>query len=295
MHASEQDARQKSQGLRRALQVFAIVCFMLAAVILLVGQRTPGRLDGPPRVVVSIPPLLWPVQALADPDADITLLVPPGVSAHHAQLSPEHVTALGQADLVVLTGLDLEPQIRRIMTQRPAAWRDVVHLPEMDAERFDPHAWLDADVMREFVDLLIAQDGDWLRDDALEVAEELRATINDVDAAYRDAFEQLEMRRIVTDHHAYHALERRYGLEVVAVFRPTNLEPTAGDIAAVRAAIEAKGVQAIYIEPQFDGRAARIFAESLDMRIGTLDPLGDGDWPGMMRANLQALVDGLGG
>jgi len=70
-------------------------------------------------------------------------------------------------------------------------------------------------------------------------------------------------------------------------------EPTPGAIAeAVRAGEEARA-QVIIIEPQFADAAAETIAARTGAALATMDPLGSGDWFGMMRSNLEALEGAL--
>jgi hypothetical protein len=50
----------------------------------------------------------------------------------------------------------------------------------------------------------------------------------------------------------------------------------------------------VFVEPQRNQAAPRRIAAAAKVRLGVLDPLGNGDWIGMMEANLAALVEGLG-
>ncbi|HVZ95138.1 MAG TPA: metal ABC transporter substrate-binding protein [Phycisphaerales bacterium] len=291
----------------------------------------PTRRPGPLRIVVSIPPLLWPARELAPKDATITLLVPPGASEHDFELSPSQVAAIHDADLVVMVGLGLEPRVQQIIDARAkqAPHRRVVtfdglvtaiahdehdhdHAHDHDDHHnhdhaTDPHVWLDPVAMGALIDRLSealrtppirlaltdpAHDPDRIAARATELASECRA----IDTEYRAAFAdgKIANRVIVTHHSAFAYIARRYNLEVAAVIRPfAGVEPTPAEVSGALDAVRSHNLGAIFIEPQFPpGSAARI-AEIAKVRTISLDPLGDGDWPKLMRTNLAALVDGL--
>ena len=99
---------------------------------------------------------------------------------------------------------------------------------------------------------------------------------------------------LVTHHAAWKRLAERYGLKIAAVIRPIeSAEPTAEAIAGAVHAIQDQHIPVIFVEPQFSSKAAERIAAQTGVRIGHLDPLGDGDWFKLMRSNLDSLVANL--
>lgn len=286
------------------------------------GNATNGSNDESgdhPSIVVSIPPLAWAVRGVAPTEAELTVLVPAGASEHGFELTPAQVAAVARADVVVLTGAGLEPSVEAALSAHPSADRAVIRFEDFvkaeeavatdhdhahdhgshgddhahDHGPTDPHFWLDPVLMARFVRELGGSA--WAGDGAAERADALARECEAIDAAYADAISAFPRRVLVVQHSAYGYLCRRYGLEVGAVLRPMEqVEPTPGDLAFARRVIEEQRVRAIYVEPQFSASAAERLAEVTKVSVLTLDPLGDGDWPAMMRANLEALRHGLG-
>ncbi|MCC6678365.1 MAG: zinc ABC transporter substrate-binding protein [Phycisphaerales bacterium] len=168
----------------------------------------------------------------------------------------------------------------------------------------DPHLWLDPVLVEAFLPALRDQIGAALQARGRldlgakarldEAAGSVQAVVAEVDREYRERLAPFAGRALVTHHAAFGRLAARYGLEIAEVLRPMeSAEPTPGQIAQVVEAVKSRGVHAIFIEPQFDASAARRVAEAAGVRVGTLDPLGSGDWAGLMRANLDSLVSNL--
>lgn len=285
------------------------------------------------RIAATIPPLAWVARGLAPEGAEVSVLTPAGASPHTAEPTPASVARFVRADVVLRVGLGFEPAAARALEKHPDrdrrevvfarlltdAEREAVHghahadhddahedAHEHDHGPLDPHLWLDPELMarlvpaaQEVIEEALAAHG--LLDEAArreldERAEALLEEIERVDAAYIERLVPLRGRPLVCAHDAYFWLTRRYGLEVAGVVRPIHgVEPTAGDLAEAARIVRESGVSAIFTEPQLPGGAARRLAELTGVRLLSLDPLGDGDWPAMMRRNLDALVEGLSG
>lgn len=317
-----------------SLGVFALLAAL--AVSLLRSGPAAGRPPGPPRVVVSVPAVAWPVRELAeaaDAGVDVGVIVPVGSTPHGFELTMEHLRAIIDADLVVAVGFGLDQPVFRAVERRPDPGRAFVDLRTAAESRdltirapgagapaeprradgdesgvpLDPHAWLDpfamAALIEQVAEVFVEPSGavgslltPEARARVSERAERLVAETAMIDAEYARALGTVQRRTLVVHHLAYGYLCARYELEMVAAIRPVETaEPTAGDLASVIDAIRSHDARAIFVEPQFSRAAAERIAQRGGLRVLELDPLGDGDWPAMMRANLATLVDGLGG
>lgn len=296
---------------------------VLVAVAMIVGamignrSRSPGALatHAPLKVVSSIGPLTWPVRELA-PAAEITVLTPAGGSPHGMEVTASQIRAIAEADVVLLVGLGLDDAARRAVKEHPRDGRQVVvledsldlagvapitHSPAGSAagkqgasqEIQDPHAWLDPMVMRVFVgrvsSALTRASGS-----AVTGAMLLQQRCDGIDRTYRIALGTLPQRDMVCEHNAYGYLAARFGLTIVGVLQPVESgEVAPGDLKKVVDAIRAHRIGAIFVEPGGPSAAAERVAQATGVKLLTLDPLDDGDWPELMNDNLEMLLDGL--
>ncbi len=316
----------RGSAMLRGIGVLALLAVGAIVALATLRPNAKPRLHdaGALKVVVSVAPLMWPVRVLA-PEASVTLLAPAGAGCEGVDLTPSNVLALERADLVVLTGLGLEPQIERLLANGKESGRNIVRMADVlsEGERNaaehnhkheagdehadhqhspDQHLWLDPVLMARFVDHLVQRMAE--RSGVSGVAatpsagnvRQASATAVAVDGEYRRGLAPFAGRGIVTQHAAFDRLADRYGLIIAAVLqREHGAEPTPGDIAAAAEAVRQSGASAVFVEPQLPSDAARRVAEVTGVRVLSLDPLGDGDWPGMMRRNLAVLVEGLSG
>lgn len=282
------------------------------------------------RAVVTIPPLKGLVEPLLPEGSKVRVLMPPGRSEHNYEFTPSDMAAVEGADLVVFVGLGLESRVEKFLGANPTARRVDVNLAssagvgreadehhdhgkEEDGHRHDeacehpvdPHVWLDPVLMQEALPGLAeavrkAMENRGLWNAAAEkalkdaVATQL-SRIAELDRAFREALAPFKGSKVVTHHAAFGRLASRYGLVVAEVIRVNeNEEPTPGRIAAVVQSVKSEGVRVIFVEPQFNAAMAERVAKAAGVKVGRLDPIGDGDWFAMMRGNLEALVVGLG-
>jgi zinc transport system substrate-binding protein len=168
----------------------------------------------------------------------------------------------------------------------------------------DQHLWLDPvlcaqliPTLKDAVARVMARKG--LNDSARlaeldRAASELADRVNRMDAQWRERLEPFRGRAVVTHHNAFGRPAERYGFVVAEVIREVETaEPTPQDIAEVIAAVRERNVRAIFVEPQFSSAAAQRIAQVARVRLGRLDPLGDGDWFRMMQQNLDSLLINL--
>lgn len=76
-------------------------------------------------------------------------------------------------------------------------------------------------------------------------------------------------------HDAYQYFERRFDLAASGVIALNpEVAPGAQRLSALGELIEARKIRCLFAEPQFDPRYAEVLAQSGNLTIGTLDPLG---------------------
>lgn len=273
--------------------------------------QTKAERSGRTTVVVSIPPLAGLVGPLLDPDTEIRVLVPNGRSAHGYRPTAEDIAAIGRAEAVFMVGMNLETGMARSVRGAPViTMADVLGI-EGDPHAGhghsgddhtacahgtdDPHLWLDPVLAAEFVRALPGHlPATLMTADTENESRRLAESIEAVDAEYTQRLAPYAGRSIVTHHASFNRPAERYGLKVAAVLRAVEtLEPSPADIANAVEAIQSRRVGAIFVEPQFGATSATRVADAAGVQLVTLDPLGTGDWIGLMRTNLDALIEGL--
>lgn len=293
---------------------------LLAALALLAGGCRKESAPPQPLVLVEVAPMVSLVRPLLAEGIEIRTIVPPGVSPHGYQLTPDDARAMANASLVITVGPVLEPAINRAVRRQTPAERLVSmagllkmetsddphhhghdhagheHGKEICEHTTDPHLWLDPELVIAFVTALPGEleSRGLAAADATGSAATLAAEATKVSDEYRDRLAPFAGRAIITHHDAFRRIADRYGIVIAQVIRPVSgTEPTPGDLTRVLDAAAEHGVGAIFVEPQYPDGLPRRIAERLGLSIRTLNPEGAGDWAVMMRANLDELVAGL--
>ena len=162
----------------------------------------------------------------------------------------------------------------------------------------DPHAWLDPDNAAHWLgaiaEVLAESDpanADAYRENAAEGQAAL-ATLTDSMAAQLSGL----TGGFVTFHDAYRYFESHFGLNAHGALSPSDAtDPGPARLSALRDRVQADGVACLFSEPQLNPRQAETLARDLNLRLGTLDPIGAGltPGPGLYAALMQGMADAL--
>jgi len=227
------------------------------------GGATPDL--GIPSVVVTYPILGAVVADLVGDRAAVTILMGNGVDPHDWSPSAKDIERVEKADLVVANGLNLEEGLEKPLAE--AEMRGVVVFRATDHVTVrqsgadagngheaggDPHFWVDPLAMRDVV-LALAPALGSVGIDVADRAPALGTSLADLDAATRATLAVVpEARRLlVTGHESMGYFADRYGFRLVGAVVPgltSQGEVAAGQLADLRAAIEAEGVTVIFTE-----------------------------------------------
>ena len=284
--------------------------------------------DGRPVVITTLYPQYDFTRRISDDSVNVQYLLPPGISAHAYDPSPQDVIDILEADLFIYTGETMEPWVES--TILPSAKKqdveilnlsnhveliakdhdhEAIHEEDAEADDVDPHIWTDplnAVLMVEAIETALAE---IVGSDAREsLASNTDAYISRLQAYHADVqhvLDQAEHDVIMHGgHNAFGYFIHRYGLEYVTPYEgfSTDSEPTPGAIADMVDTMDAHGVDHLFAETLIDPRVAEAIGEETGADILYLHTAGnvskdaferDVSYLDMMRDNLSALKEGL--
>lgn len=283
-------------------------------------------------VVVTIPPLKGMVSPLLPAGSEVRSLMPPGRGEHGFEFTPGDLAALAKADIVVLVGLGLEVRVEKELKEHPVEGRVVLNLGEAlglkQGERLaghhehsheqgdhgehspawvDQHVWLDPVLVESLIPKVknAIASGIERHAPSTQAAATAKAALDQaeidwtkqvagVNERYTSRLAPLKGRVFITHHNAFSRLADRYGLHATSIRELEGTEPTPGEIASAVLAIRKEHARVVFVEPQMNKAVPTKIADVAKVKVGVLDPLGEGNWIELMDRNLGALVAGLG-
>ncbi|MEI7482428.1 MAG: zinc ABC transporter substrate-binding protein [Elusimicrobiota bacterium] len=234
--------------------------------------------DGGLKVVTTIFPLYDMARSIGDRNAEVTLLLPPGVEAHSFEPKPGDMARINEADIFIYTGKFMEPWaedlVRSVTNKRLLvvnAGEGVKLMPEGGTGRGnqeavpDPHVWLDFDSAKIMVGNISAafsakdpSNNEVYRRAAAAYAGGLSA----LDSAYKSGLSACRTKEIIYGgHYAFGYMARRYGLKYMAAqgLSP-NSEPTAKDLASLVEQVKKDKISFIFYEELTSPKIAETIA-----------------------------------
>ncbi|MEU2178783.1 zinc ABC transporter substrate-binding protein AztC [Nocardia sp. NPDC019219] len=272
------------------------------------------------RVVVTTNILGDLTRAVAGDAVEVTVLMPANADPHFFAVSAQQAAELERASLIVYNGLGLEESVLRnveaaeqdgVASVAVGAAIDPIGYTTEDADgRPDPHFWTDPRRVRRAVEVIRDRIVDRVPGvDAAAVragADRYLAELDRLERWMTERFATIpaERRKLVTNHHVFGYLARRFGFEVVGAVVPggtTLASPSPSDLSALAGTIRAAGVGAIFADSSQPDRLARVLAEQAGVRVQVISLYsesltepggGAGTYLEMMRANTEAIVRG---
>ena len=169
---------------------------------------------------------------------------------------------------------------------------------------FDPHFWLDVELMKETAEALAERMGEVEPDGAAgyeEGAERVSGELDAIGEAYESGLASCEHREVVVGHTAFTYLTELYDLEQIGVSGvDPDSDPSPAQIAAIADIVNERDITTIFTEPLMPAATAETIAAETGAQVEVLDPLegvtdqspGD-DYPSIMLGNLDALTAAL--
>ncbi|MBA2381092.1 MAG: zinc ABC transporter substrate-binding protein, partial [Chloroflexi bacterium] len=290
--------------------------------IFLVAACGPGGSGGPSsgasvdpdalRVVATTTVLADIVAAVGGRRASVHSIIPPGVGPEDYEPKPDDARKLADAQLIVSNGVGLDNFLDRLMSSGGGGSTPRLvlgdGLPTIDVDgEPNPHFWLDPTIVKTgYVPKIVAALSSAAPVDKAMFEANAAAYTTQLDALDQELQAQVAtippaIRKLVTFHDAFPYFARHFGFELVGVVvANVGQEPNAAELAALVEKVKAVHVTAVFSEAQFNPKLARTLAEEAGIAkvVTTLynDALGPApadSYPGMMRWNVQQIVEAL--
>jgi len=278
----------------------------LVAVALLI--LTSGAFAKPLEILTSFHPVYVSVlNVVGDtPGVEVVCLTPSFVGClHDYQLTPRDMKMIAGADIFVANGAGMETFIDKALRQAPS-------LKLVDASKGipligdNPHIWVGISgairQVENIADGLAAADPAHAKE-YRENAEAYMARLTALRGEMHAALDGLKNRDIVTFHEAFPYFAGEFGLNIVGVIeREPGSEPGAKELAGTVETVRRLKVKAIFAEPQYPAKIAKVIELETGVSVSILDPAVSGprdpaeasdSYIATMRKNLDVLQKAL--
>ena len=299
----------------RVLRQIAAVVAAAGVLAGLTGCAAPA--SDRPSVYVTTNILGDVVSEIAGDHLDVVTLMAPGADPHSFELSAQQAAGMRAADLVVANGLGLEEGLTQHVEAAEDEGVDVLlagdHVEVLeyaDGAGPDPHFWTDPAQMLLVVGALtpvLAELAGGGAADVRAVADAYRTELTALEDEMATSLGAVpaEHRALVTNHHVFGYLARRFDVTLLGAVIPggtTLAAPSPADLQELVDAIDQAGVRTIFAESSSPDRLVQVLADEADREVDVVEliteslaaPGEPGDtYLDMMRVNTTRISDGL--
>jgi zinc transport system substrate-binding protein len=254
-------------------------------------EAPPGRI----KVVATLFPYYDMARSLAADGADVSMLLPSGVSPHHYEPKPSDIRLLNEADVFIYSGPSLEPWAEDLamsvenpdlvivnasenafglLTEEEDGHPGAAHHAH---EGIDPHVWLDTDnavislnAIRDAMSEADPSTSETYRERALVYEGRLR----EIDAEYRETFDSCRTHTFVQGgHRSFGYVAYRYHLDYYATTGADDLEEaTANELASLSTLVKEKALPYVFYGSFESPRIAEAIARESGSGILPINP-----------------------
>lgn len=291
------------------------------------GSTTENTESNKLQVVTTFYPMYDFTKQVAQDDAEVSMLLEAGMEVHSFEPSSQMIAEIQDADVFIYNSPEMETWVPDVLASIDTSdmvvicASDAITLLEYEGEAHahdheseeeganaghshtvDPHVWLDPVLAQTEVSTIaegLAEADPDNAEDYLENAGIYNGKLNELDEAYRAAFEGTENRTFVTQHAAFAYLAARYNLNQISVTGlNAEVEPSAAALATLSDYVKANNISHIYFENNASSQTAETLAEEVGVELAVLSPLEGiteedqkkgSDYISVMLENLEAL------
>lgn len=244
--------------------------------------------------VVSIVPQKAFLEAIGGEHVRVELMVLPGSSPHSYEPKPSQMKAIDAAELYFTIGVEFEGAWMKKFANQNKKMKIIdstvgitkIEMKEHDHHEkkahdhehvgLDPHVWTSPAnikiIVKNILDTLIAQDAAhkeyYTSNYAIFVAK-----VDAADVTIKEVLKNVQKgSKFMVFHPSWGYFAHQYGLEQVAI-EVEGKEPKPKELAHIMEEAKEEGVKAIFTQPEFSDKSARLIADALKIKVIKASPL----------------------
>lgn len=255
-----------------------VLCAVLAIALITACGRDSGTIGrgGKPTVITTMSTLASLIQMVTGSRLEVVNLVPVGSSPEVYQPTPQDVTRLRAARLLIENGAGLETWIAHLIEgAKNARLQVVVCADGMRLKDGNPHLWMDPVLAAKYlvkIEAAVERLDPGGRSLYRANLRHAQAELASLDRTVRAKIETIppSNRTMIVFHNAWQYYNDRYGIRTVgAIELSPGQEPSPRYLAHLIALAKQYRVRAVFAEPEYSPKLARMLAENAGIRIIT--------------------------
>jgi zinc transport system substrate-binding protein len=244
-------------------------------------------------VAATIAPLGEFVKNVGGDKVAITVIVPSGAEPHTFEPTPSQMIEVAKADLYIMNGAGLEFWMDKLLEVNKNmavvdSSKGVAFLRESGGE-IDPHVWISLDnaglQVRNICSGLVQVDPN-NKDYYIKNRDNYLQKLQSLDAELNQKFAATKRKIFIVHHPAWTYFARDYGLEEVSLME-NEKEPGPKYLGEVVDKAKKNNIKTIFVEPEYNPKAAEVIAREMNANIISLDPLAENYLDNMARAGRE--------
>lgn len=278
--------------------------YVLLCLLLLSGHVYAGT---KPLVFVSILPQKFFIEQVSQGLVEVEVMVGPGQNPTTYEPTPRKISALARADIYFSIGVPFENAwLNRISSNYPQmkvvqCCDDIIDMSALhaDAEHAehqadDPHVWTSPNnviaIARRIGQELSGLDSKNTDRYAQSTADFIQR-LSELDQQIGKLTQDLSKRKLIVSHPAWSFYAAEYGFEQISI-EQNGKDIQASSLRNLIRQARQDNIKAVFTQPQYNDKAARIIATELGGKVYSLDPLAY-DYIENMLITTRLIVDGL--
>jgi zinc transport system substrate-binding protein len=270
------------------------ILILLLVVPLLCGCVSQDEVpSGKIRVAATIAPLGEFVEIVGGDKVVVTVIVPPGAEPHTFEPTPSQMSDVAKADLYVMNGAGLEFWMNKVLeVNKKMAIVDSskgVALLQENGGEMDPHIWIslrNAGLQVNNICSGLVQVDPTNKDYYTKNRDNYLQELQSLDEELSRSFISTKSKIFIVHHPAWAYFARDYGLEEVPLME-NEKEPGPKYLGEVVDLAKKNNIMTIFVEPEYNPKAAEVIAREMNASIISLDPLAKNYLENMARAGRE--------
>jgi zinc transport system substrate-binding protein len=263
--------------------------FAIAACVSCGATREPS--EG--KLVVTIEPLRYIVEAIVGDDLEVETLVPPGASPETYEPTPRQMRAMEDAEIIFSTGVidfervvlgkatsperfvELQAGIELIASEHEHAHHDKDLHATHSHSGVDPHIWVSPRALAQMARTAYSKIHELYPDSTSYTVgyEQLAARLTELDRNVSERLAASAARSFMIFHPALTYYARDYGLRQIAL-ETDGKEPSARELAETVALARAENISKVLYQNEFPRRIVEVAAAEIGAEPVEIDILG---------------------